>query len=355
MDRIGIAGLGAIGTILAADIAKQKIDVWVATKHASTVNKISSIGIQIKGVSGNYVVLEQFYPVQSVDEFPSDLDAIIIATKAGDAVEVAKRSVDHINEKGVIVTTQNGVIEEEITRIIDPKLVAGCVISFGATMITPGVSEKTSHGEIIIGPLDSDQKQERTTRIRQLRDLLSHTEPAEYTDNIIGYKYSKLLINSAINSLGVIGGLTLGELMSRKLTRRAFLTIISEGILVANASNIKLETLNRLNFYKLMLSENELTGFSFSYLKKDLFLKIIGRKYKRLKSSSLQSYERGRPTEIAYLNGHLSRKGQEVGVATPLNDFIVELVERIERGETQPCIKNLETVEMKTQEVWGLN
>ncbi len=354
MDKIGIVGLGAIGSILAADIAKQGIEVWAAVKHAGAVEQIASRGIQVKGVGGKYFVSERIYPVQSIDEFPSDLDAIIITTKAEDAIGIAKQSVDFIDENGIIVTTQNGVIEEEVVKTVDPQLIVGCVISFGATMIAPGFSEKTSHGEILIGPLEQKQDDSRLNKVRRLQELLNHTEPTSYTDNIIGYKYSKLLINSAINSLGVIGGITLGELMSRKLTRRAFLTIITEGVLVANSSNIKLEVLNKLNFYKLMLSERELLGFSFSYLKKDLLLRIIGRKYRRLKSSSLQSYERGRPTEIPYLNGHLSRKGHEVGVATPLNDFIVELVEKIENGQTQPSIENLEEVERRTQEVWGL-
>ncbi len=354
MDKIGIVGLGAIGSILAADIAKQGIDVWAAVKHAKAVEHIASSGVKVRGVGGEYVVSERIHPVENIDGFPSNLDAIIIATKAEDAISTAKRSVDFIDKNGVIVTTQNGVIEEEVVKTVDPSLIAGCVISFGATMISPGVSEKTSHGEILIGPIEQKQNSSRLETINELRGLLDYTEPTRYTENIIGYKYSKLLLNSAINSLGVIGGITLGELMKRKLTRRAFLTVITEGVLVANSSKIKLEVLNKLNFYKLMLSERELFGFSFSYLKKDLLLRIIGRKYRRLKSSSLQSYERGRPTEIPYLNGHLSRKGREVGVATPLNDFIVELVEEIEMGKTQPSIENLQKVEKKTQEVWGL-
>lgn len=40
----------------------------------------------------------------------------------------------------------------------------------------------------------------------------------------------------------------------------------------------------------------------------------------------LQDLEKGRPSEIDYINGLVCRKGRECGVLTPFNDKIVELV-----------------------------
>jgi 2-dehydropantoate 2-reductase len=49
----------------------------------------------------------------------------------------------------------------------------------------------------------------------------------------------------------------------------------------------------------------------------------------------LQDVEKGRPTEIDYLNGGIVRFGRNLGVSTPLNDAMVALVKGVERGWTQ--------------------
>jgi 2-dehydropantoate 2-reductase len=48
--------------------------------------------------------------------------------------------------------------------------------------------------------------------------------------------------------------------------------------------------------------------------------------------STLQSLQRGRPTEIDYLNGEVVRLGAELGVPTPLNARLIELVHQVERS-----------------------
>jgi 2-dehydropantoate 2-reductase len=51
---------------------------------------------------------------------------------------------------------------------------------------------------------------------------------------------------------------------------------------------------------------------------------------------------RGRRTEIEYLNGHVSAEGRRVGIKTPFNDAIVELVRSYRPGTLKPDPKNLE-------------
>ena len=61
--------------------------------------------------------------------------------------------------------------------------------------------------------------------------------------------------------------------------------------------------------------------------------------------SLLQDLLKGRRTEIDYLNGYVVQKGQEVGVSTQLNQIIVELVKKVERGELKPNPLNLKELE----------
>jgi len=58
--------------------------------------------------------------------------------------------------------------------------------------------------------------------------------------------------------------------------------------------------------------------------------------------SLLQDVMRGRRTEVQYLNGYVSEQGRQVGVATPFNDKVVELITSVPPGTLKPDPKNLD-------------
>jgi len=52
--------------------------------------------------------------------------------------------------------------------------------------------------------------------------------------------------------------------------------------------------------------------------------------------SMAQDIQKGRRTEIGELNGFIVQKAAEAGCAAPAHERIVEIVRRVERGETAP-------------------
>ena len=52
-----------------------------------------------------------------------------------------------------------------------------------------------------------------------------------------------------------------------------------------------------------------------------------------VRPSMLQDLDAGRETEVDVVNGGVAGKGRELGIATPCNDAVVELVHSMERGE----------------------
>jgi 2-dehydropantoate 2-reductase len=71
-------------------------------------------------------------------------------------------------------------------------------------------------------------------------------------------------------------------------------------------------------------------------------LMLIGYKYRRLKSSGLQSLQRGKQTEIDFLNGYITRNGEIWGVSTPVNVFIVNMIHQIEKKEREITVANFD-------------
>lgn len=55
----------------------------------------------------------------------------------------------------------------------------------------------------------------------------------------------------------------------------------------------------------------------------------------------LQDLERGIPTEVDVINGGIVATGAELGLPTPLNARVVDIIHECERGARRPGSANL--------------
>jgi 2-dehydropantoate 2-reductase len=329
--KIAVIGAGAVGGIIAGFIKMAGYNVEVACKHQKLADRIKSGQLHIFGRRGNYRV--SIPAVAKISELNGPKDIILLAVKATDTLAAARELLPFLSDNSVVVSMQNGMLEDALAEIFGRERTVGCVIDLGATMHSPGELEMTVTGTFAIGYIDIKPDQ----RLLALKKILSAVLPVEITENIRGKKYYKLMVNSCINSVGVICGLNLGKMFSIKKVRNIFIEITREAMAVADAMGIKPELLpHKVDYYKF----SEGTGF-FNDLKRRLLIYIITAKYRRLKSSSLQSLERGKPTEIDYLNGYIVDNGKKYNVPTPVNDKIVQIVKDIEAGKRKVALDNL--------------
>lgn len=330
--KILVVGVGAIGGVSAALIAKGGYDVEVICKYPDLAKIISNEGLKISGIKGAMQV--KMRAVATIPELSEKKDIVLLATKATDMMEAAEQLLPFLHEDSVVVSLQNGICEEMLAEVLGKKRVVGCVVGWGATMQSPGVLEMTSGGEFVIGNIDNSPKE----RLNEIKDILSLVVPVEISEDIIAHLYSKLIINSCITSLGAVCGLYLGEMLSRKKLRDLFIEIMREAMAVADAMKMKVPPYaNKIDYYKFLKSASWFGNF-----RRHLLIRLIGFKYRRLKSSSLQSLERGNKTEIDFLNGYIVRKAAEYGIATPVNSKVVSMIKEIEAGKRKIGIENFE-------------
>jgi 2-dehydropantoate 2-reductase len=330
--NIVVVGAGAIGGVTAAFIKLKGWDPEIVCKHQETADKISGRGLQITGLRGKHTV--QMKAVKDISDLSGQKDLLFLATKAGDCLNAARDLLPHLGPDSMVVSLQNGICEEDLADILGRNRVIGCVVGWGATNKGYGEVEVTSEGEFIIGNMDNLPDE----RLSSIQEILGSVYPTRISENIMGELYSKLIINSCINSLGVIGGVTLGKLLANQKAREIFFEIMREAIAVADAMHIKVEPAGggKLNYYRLLAQSG-----MFAELKRYLTFRVVGFKYRRIKSSSLQSLERGRKTEIDFLNGYISNKGKTCGVKTPVNDAVCKMVREIEDGRRTIGLRNL--------------
>ena len=116
---------------------------------------------------------------------------------------------------------------------------------------------------------------------------------------------------------------------------------------MARASGVKVQPVGgTLDIDKIAIREDE-RGMSIgspSLAYKHSVLMAVGFKYRRMRSSMLYALERGRPPEIAFLNGEIVRRGAALGVETPVNAALVEAVRAIEGKQAQSSIATLREI-----------
>lgn len=321
-SKICVIGPGAIGGIVAGLLKWEGYDVQLVAKYPDLAKKISQHGIKLEGICGDFTV--KVPSVAFPEELADDFDFVLIATKADGLVEVAKKMLPFLHTNTRVVSMQNGICEDMLAGVVGEERTVGCVVGFGASMHEPGRVEMTSGGEFVIG----NWNRQRDRELKQLAAVLSHVVETRISDEIFQELYAKLIINSCITTLGVISGQYLGEMLSSRRSRKLFIEVIQEAIAVGDAMGIRIPpgAGGKLDFYKF------LAPGPFSNLKRHLYIRVIGLKYRKLRSSSLQSLQRGRKTEVANYNGYIVTKGKELGVSTPANAQLTTMVEEIEAG-----------------------
>lgn len=314
-----MVGAGGVGGISAAFMTKAGYDVTLVCKYKELAELINNKGLHIFGHCDDQRVV--IPSVATVQELQGTFDIVFIATKATVLRETALEVMPLLTSGSKVVSMQNGIVEEELAKIAGADRTVGCIVSFGATMHEPGILEMTSDGNMTVGYLN----REPDPSLEQIAEILSSVVDTSVTDELLSHLYAKLIINACTSTLGAISGLDLGDLLKRKRARDLFIAIAREALEVAKAMNLTVKPYaGRIKWYRLAYSPE-------FYI--HLFIRLFGLKYKKLRSTNLQSLERGKPTEVDYLNGYIAGKGGDLGVATPVNSILTRMVHEIEKGK----------------------
>ena len=329
--RTAIYGAGSLGTILGAFISKAGEPVELINRNKAHVEALNASGAKVVGT----MQFEQKVTAYTPDQMSGEYDIIFLMTKQQNNKEVVQMLKGFLAQDGVLVTFQNGLPEMQIASVLGEDRVLGCTVAWGATMQSPGVCELTSEPDALSFSLGSISST-RSRHFDKVKELLEKMGTVDVEDNFIGTRWSKLLINAAFSGMSAVLGCTFGEAAGPKESRRIVQALIKECIDVCAAGGIRIEPVQGKDIVKLLDYKGP--------VKKALSFFIIPlaiRKHARLKASMLQDLEKGKLTEVDAINGAVSDYGRKVGVPTPMNDKVVEIIHGIERGELNPCFDNL--------------
>ena len=329
--RTAIYGAGSLGTILGAFVSKAGVEIELINRNKAHVEALQVSGAKVVGT----MEFTQKVTAYTPDQMSGTYDIIFLMTKQQHNAEVVTMLKDYLAEDGVLVTFQNGLPEMLIADILGAERVLGSTVAWGATMQSPGVCELTSHPDALTFSLGAITP-ERPKHFDKVKELLEHMGTVDVEENFIGTRWSKLLINAAFSGMSAVLGCTFGEAAAPRASRKIVQALIKECIDVCSAGGIRIEPVQGKDIVKLLDYSNPIKK-AFAYM----IIPIAIRKHALLKASMLQDLEKGKITEVDSINGAVSEFGRKVSCQTPMNDKVVEIIHRIEKGELKPSFDNL--------------
>lgn len=306
--KICIVGCGAIGSIFGAHLARLKdvevhaYDVW--KEHTRTVNER---GLRISGAAE---ITARLHATSDPHDIPP-CDFGIVATKSTHTRGAIEQTAHIFADGAAVCSVQNGVGNEEILAQHVRYVIRGTTFPAGH-VIEPGHVGFDINGDTWIGPFEPANTPYE--RVEQLAELLNRSGlHVVALKDARGAQWTKLIFNASTNPVGALTLLHHGAATRCASTGALFNSLIAEGEAVAKALGIELHGDPRA----LVQKGANAPG--------------------KHKASMLQDVLARRQTEVDFMNGAIADWGEKIGVPTPLNRALWQLVKGLEHSWTDPA------------------
>lgn len=326
--RVLLVGAGGIGGVLGTLLSGSGVRLSVLTSNERIGHALRERGFRLRGDAAGRAGA----PAEVLSELPpgAEFDWALLAVQPPQVEAAAQSVLTALAPRGKLVCFQNGLCEERVASFAGAERVVGGVVAWGASMLEPGVYERTSAGGFSLGVLPGGD----ASNLMELARLLEVVGPVTITENLAGVRWSKLAINCAVSTLGTLGGQRLGQLLKLRFVRRLALEILTEVVSVARAEGVRLEKVaGTVDLEWLALVGEEQRKASMALATKHALMLAVGARYRRMRSSMLAALERGREPAVDFLNGEVVTRAPRYGLSVPVNTLARELVWAVARGE----------------------
>ena len=334
MLRSAVLGAGALGTILGVMGTLAGEDVVLIDANRDHVAALNRDGATITGkLNFNRVPVRAILPEEMVGTY----DLVFVLTKQTANPVAIPRLLPHLHEKSIVCVLQNGIPEEYVASVVGKERTIGGSIMWGAEQREPGKVFCTTAGDLMtidIGTLDGQV----TEPLRVVERWLQCQGKVTISSNLVGVKWMKLWVNAGMSGMSAALGSTYGELCDSDGAMACVAHIADEVVRVSRAKGVRMEgVISGYTAQDLTFDTPEGRAHTIECVRK------VHRVQDRQKASMLVDMEKGRPSEIDYIDGEVARQGRLVGVPTPFCDTVVRIVKDFEAGKIpMPTMANLE-------------
>lgn len=340
--RIAVIGVGAVGGYVGAHMAQAGEDVTFVDPWPEHVETMRAKGLRITHLKD---VPEFTVPVRALHltelqhlSKEAPIDIAFMCMKSYDTAWATTMIRQYLSPNGFVVSLQNCINEETIAGIVGWGRTLGSVASsITVDLCEPGHIRRAAgksgaaHTVFRVGEVHG----RITDRAREVCRLVALSDGAKVTENLWGERWSKLVTNAMANGLSASTGLISREILLDDALRHFSARLGSEAIRVGQALGYQLEEIYHLAPETIARAgEGDPAATQvWDEHRLEEARKPGGGAHR---PSMGQDMVKGRRTEIEFLNGFIVDKSKEVGIPTPANAALTDIVKRVEKGELQP-------------------
>lgn len=230
----------------------------------------------------------------------------LVLVKSWQTDRTVKQLAECLAPDGVALTLQNGLGNlEKLQEALGVHRAALGVTTTGATLLGPGMVRPGGAGPTHLAP---------HARLEPLMELLRQAGfEVGLHDDLQSLVWGKLAVNAGINPLTALLNIPNGALLDDSAAKSVMVAAAEETVEVARAQAIKLP-----------------------YADASFQVMDVARRTGENISSMLADMRRGAPTEVEAINGAVYEHGQHLGVATPINWTLWQLVKarvKLQQGD----------------------
>jgi 2-dehydropantoate 2-reductase len=314
-DRtIRVAGAGSIGCFVGGMLAAGGHRVALLARPR-VIQEIEAGGLRLTSFEGfDRIIASSQLTLSEDPRVFADAAVVLVTVKSADTPEIAELIARHAPADVVIVSLQNGIGNAAVLRARLPgrRVLAG-MVPFNVVAPGAGRYHRATSGDIVIEQDDAGTADKLSVPGLRMRP----------SADIVGMQWGKLLVNLN-NALNALADLPLRQQLAQRAWRRLFAEQIAEGLAALRAEGIRPVSSTPIppGWMPALLR-----------LPDAVFAVLLGGSMKidpEARSSMWEDLQRGRPTEIDYLQGVVTEIAGRHGLKAPLSQRIVTLIKNAE-------------------------
>jgi 2-dehydropantoate 2-reductase len=298
--KIAVMGSGGIGGLYGGRLAHAGYDVSFIARGAHLA-ALREHGLLIENEPRGDIHV----PSVKATDNPAAIgiaDLVLIAVKLWDTERASAAIRPMVGPHTTVMSLQNGVLKDEtLRRVFGEPAVMGGVAYVATQLARPGVIRQTGTMQrLIFGEYDGT----RSARAERLLEVLLHAGlQAEISDDIRRTIWEKYVFLVGLSGTTAAMRSPIGPIRSHARSRAFLQELLKETVAVGRAHGVRLPedyADDRLAFLDTVPSD--------------------------MTSSMHHDLERGNRLEVAWLSGGVVRLGESVGVPTPANRAVWDIL-----------------------------
>jgi len=307
--RFGIVGVGPVGSIMAAHLAKAGHNVTLVDILSAHMDEIKTNGLSIAGFKEMNVPFSRANLCYGIDEMSGkDVDVVFISVKASVLPQILPILKQVAKPGMTFISLQNGLDNEDlIADVFGKENTLRIVVNYAGNLIDNGkVRMSFFNAPNYIGMIDPAAEK----KARTLAEVITAADlETAFTSDIRKYEWEKIILNAALSPVCALTRRTMKQMMEFEDTRGLAEAVLREGIEVAEANGIYFES----GFLEHCMGYLDKAGHHRTSMHVDI--------------------EKKNPTEIGFINDKIVKYGKAKGIPTPYNSTIVSLIRGTELPE----------------------